>query len=110
MDASRNLLLCGLCRTVHREVHRSMSALSSKLVLMSILLWILPAVAAAACCLLCLLPGNPQVQPLDPADTLAAEGQPVQSGVAVLLIHCATQAPLAIDAGELVGRLPAEPS
>jgi hypothetical protein len=39
------------------------------------------------------------VQPLDPADVLAAEGHPVEAGVPVVLLHCATHAPLAIDAG-----------
>lgn len=38
-----------------------------------------------------------QVAPINPADVLAAEGQPVPAGAAVLLIHCATQAPLALD-------------
>jgi hypothetical protein len=40
-----------------------------------------------------------QVQPLDPVEVLAMEGQPVPAGVPVLLVHCATLAPLAIDAG-----------
>ena len=30
---------------------------------------------------------------------LAAEGAPVPAGVPVLLVHCATLAPLAVDAG-----------
>jgi hypothetical protein len=40
-----------------------------------------------------------QVQPLDPVEVLALEGQPVEEGVPVLLMHCATMAPLAVDAG-----------
>lgn len=40
-----------------------------------------------------------QVQPLDPAEVLLLEGQPVVAGAPVLLVHCATLAPLAMDAG-----------
>lgn len=40
-----------------------------------------------------------QIQPLDPGEVLLLEGQPVTAGAPVLLVHCATLAPLAIDAG-----------
>jgi hypothetical protein len=42
-----------------------------------------------------------QVQPLDPVEVLACEGAPVPAGVPVLLVHCMTLAPLAVDAGVL---------
>lgn len=47
-----------------------------------------------------------QVQPLDPVEVLALEGQPVEEGVPMLLVHCATMAPLAIDAGVCGRRVP----
>ncbi|KAI8466385.1 MAG: flagellar associated protein [Monoraphidium minutum] len=39
------------------------------------------------------------VAPRDPAERGACEGQPVAAGSAVLLVHCATQKPLCLEAG-----------
>eukprot|EP00879_Flechtneria_rotunda_P021613 GHRR01022780.1.p1 GENE.GHRR01022780.1~~GHRR01022780.1.p1 ORF type:complete len:394 (+),score=136.20 GHRR01022780.1:107-1288(+) len=38
-----------------------------------------------------------QVQPIDPADRLAAEGVEVAAGAPLLLVHCATQKPLNVE-------------